>query len=150
MALHRNNQNRTRGRSMCPIRKTSTFLRLQTGTIYVTCDAWHLTCGAWHVGGMNILSKQVPSSHGFPLYKDTDLTRTTAHQIYCLAIEVWFGVNDYPYTSKSFVVSRKYPPENDDLCIPACPFTKVVKSCFYSVTTKRTTSVSCMSKCNLA
>ena len=30
---------------------------------------------------------------GFPLYKDTDLRRATAHQIYCFAIEVGFGAN---------------------------------------------------------
>ena len=32
---------------------------------------------------------------GFPLYKDTDLRRATAHQLYCFAIEVWFGANGF-------------------------------------------------------
>ena len=29
----------------------------------------------------------------FIIYKATDLRRATAHQLYCFAIEVWFGAN---------------------------------------------------------
>ena len=38
-----------------------------------------------------LLALRLYSELGFPLYKDTDLGRATAHQLYCFAIEVGFG-----------------------------------------------------------
>ena len=40
-----------------------------------------------------LLALLLYSEPGFPLYEDTDLGRATAHQLYCFAIEVWFGAN---------------------------------------------------------
>ena len=40
-----------------------------------------------------LLALLLYSEQGFPLYEDTDLGRATAHQLYCLAIEIGFGAN---------------------------------------------------------
>ena len=40
-----------------------------------------------------LLLLRLYSVQGFPLYKDTDLRRATAHQLYCFAIDVGFGAN---------------------------------------------------------
>ena len=44
-----------------------------------------------------LLALLLYSESGFPLYKDTDLGRATAHQLYCFAIEIGFGANEGGY-----------------------------------------------------
>ena len=42
-----------------------------------------------------LLYLRLYSVKGFPLYEDTDSRRATTHQLYCFAIEVGFGANEY-------------------------------------------------------
>ena len=62
-----------------------------------------------------LLALQLYSVQGFPLYKDTDLGRATAYQLYRFEIEVGFGANAAAAASlKLLRYFAQNPPKSTD------------------------------------